>query len=122
MGQMRYLSLNLISIFKALRPKGRSFPAWYFLYIVPLDPALKAGIAGYSPFSKPLDPIMRGAQFRRKIKRAVSELDSSKFHTGVGENQRKDESSNISHFRNCVEVMQIWWRFLSESPEADGNG
>jgi len=53
---------------------------------------------------KPLDPIMRGAQFRRKIKRAVSELDSSKFHTGVGGNQRKDESSNISHFRNCVEV------------------
>jgi len=41
--------------------KGRSLPAWYFLYIVPpvvgsnrLDPALKAGIAGYSPFSKPL--------------------------------------------------------------------
>ena len=61
MGQMRYLSLNLISI-----------------------------------FSKPLDPIMRGAQFRRKIKRAVSELDSSKFHTGVSGNQRKDESSNIS--------------------------
>ena len=26
---------------------------------------------------------MRGAQFRRKIKHAVSELDSSKFHTGV---------------------------------------
>ena len=47
---------------------------------------------------------MRGAQFRRKIKRAVSELDSSKFHTGVSGNQRKDESSNISHFRNCVEV------------------
>jgi len=47
---------------------------------------------------------MRGAQFRRKIKRAVS--DSSKFHTGVSGNQRKDESSNISHFRNCVEVMQ----------------
>ena len=55
---------------------------------------------------KPLDPIMRGDQFRRKIKRAVSELDSSKFHTGVSGNQRKDESSNISHFRNCVEVMQ----------------
>jgi hypothetical protein len=55
---------------------------------------------------------MRGVQFRRKIKRAVSELNSSKFHTGVSGNQRKDESSNISHFRNCVEVMQ----YLAEIP------
>ncbi len=55
---------------------------------------------------------MRGAQFRRKIRRAMSDLDSSKFHTGVSGNQRKDESSNISHFRNCVEVMQ----YLAEIP------
>ena len=39
---------GLISI-KALRPKGRSFPAWCFLYVVPLDPALRGGIARYSP-------------------------------------------------------------------------
>ena len=35
------------------------------------DSALKAGIAGYSPFSKPLDRIMRDAQFRRKTKSAM---------------------------------------------------
>ena len=66
---------------------------------------------------------MRGAQFRRKIKRAVSELDSSKFHTGVSGDQRKDESSNISHFRNCVEVDAIsGGDSLLGSPEADGSG
>ena len=31
---------------KALRPKGRGFPAWCFLYTVPLDPALKGGDCG----------------------------------------------------------------------------
>jgi hypothetical protein len=31
---------------KALHAKGRSFPAWCFLYIVPLDPALKGGDYG----------------------------------------------------------------------------
>jgi len=32
--------------FKALRPEGRSFPAWYFFYIVPLDPPEGAGLRG----------------------------------------------------------------------------
>jgi hypothetical protein len=39
---------GLISM-KAPRPKGRSFPAWCFLYIVPVDPPRRAGIAGYCP-------------------------------------------------------------------------
>ncbi len=73
---------------------------------------MKAGIAGYSPFSKPLDPIMREAQFRRKTKSAMGELDSRKF---IPASARISGKMNLptSHISGIV---LGWMQNLAEIP------
>jgi hypothetical protein len=54
---------------KALRPKGRSFPARFFFYIVPFDPALKGG--DYGVLSGQRESFLRPKDFLHQS-----------FHTG----------------------------------------